>query len=153
MSCQDRIDVYFDSNVARENSWNESTPSWLVSSWSKILRAWPFSADVPDGAAVAGPEVAVDGIVAVDVVDVLDEVSAGGAVVSGAGGGGRPARVALVAPDVPGVAATPAVPCGRIGCSVRVPACASDCDPGICAHAAPAMPTTATATAVTSLLT
>src|SRR3989442_10726872 len=36
-------------NVARENSSNDNTPSWFVSSWSKMRRAWlSFGAsDVP----------------------------------------------------------------------------------------------------------
>jgi hypothetical protein len=150
-----RGEPYFDSKVARENSSNESEPSWFRSSWSKILRAWEPSALAPF-AVVCGPDVALDGIVEVEVgvvVDVSDDMPVDGVW----GDVATPARAALVLPGVPGVAATPAVPCGSTGCKVRVPAVACDADVSavasdVVAHAAPAMPKTEIATAATNCL-
>jgi hypothetical protein len=104
--------------------------------------------------AVSGPDVALGGIVEVDVVvDVSDDMPVEGF----CGDVATPARAALVLPGVPGVVATSAVVCGRIGCNVRVPAVACDDDVSasvsdVVAHAAPAMPNTEIATAVTNFV-
>jgi hypothetical protein len=137
-------DPHFDSNVARENSWYDSTPSWFRSSWSKILRAWVLGA----GAVVAS----------------LGEGALGASLRAGAVVGSL-CIGALVA--VPGVA-NPAVACGSSGCTVRVPAVAAgrvefgavsdaglaalDVVPEVVAHAVPATLMIAAATAVTRCL-
>jgi hypothetical protein len=151
---------HFDSNVARENSWYDSTPSWLRSSWSKILRAsvpcggWDIvSLDI--GAVVAEFGI-VDGLLGV----LLDSGVLGCGVAADA--------AAVVLPLVPGVAATPRVSCGSSGCTVRVPEVAAGRDEfdavsdagfaelavvsEVVAHAAPASAMTEAATAVTRCL-
>jgi hypothetical protein len=77
---------HFDSNVARENSWNDSMPSRFMSSWSKICLACAFSpaggvvAVAPAGAleagGVAGVEVVPDGVAGVGAAAVLSAACA-----------------------------------------------------------------------------
>ena len=51
---------HFARKVARENSSNDSVPSWFASSWSKILRAWLSSAPLAPLADCVVPRVSLD---------------------------------------------------------------------------------------------
>jgi hypothetical protein len=126
--------------VARENSSNDSMPSWLVSSWSKMRLAWLLAggvavvfADAPGAVAVADDEVdagvvALDGGVVAVGVDVLDE--------------GAAADGVAVAADVDGVVVSACASCmSRVDARIALSAVA---------QAVPATPMAAAATSVAS---
>jgi hypothetical protein len=154
------FEPHFDSNVARENSWYDSTPSWFRSSWSKILRAWVPSGGADIVSLDIGPVVAEFGVVDVPLDELLDSGVLGCAAAA--------VGAAVVLPVVPGVAATPRVSCGSNGCTVRVPEVAAGRDEfdavsdagfaelavmsDVVAHAAPAAVMIEAATAVTRCL-
>jgi hypothetical protein len=124
--------------VARENSSNDSDPSWLASSWSKIFRACvssavPAAAGAPVDVASFDAPLVGDGVVAVDAGGVVAVAGDMAFVVAGA------VVAAAIDDDVvlDGIARVSAVA-----------AVVSD----VVARAAPATPITDAASAITTVL-
>jgi hypothetical protein len=122
--------------VARENSSNDSDPSWLASSWSKIFRACvssavPAAAGAPVDVASFDAPLVGDGVVAVDAGGVVAVAGDMAFVVAGAV---LAADDDVVLDGIAGVSAVATV--------------VSD----VVAHAAPATPITDAASAITTVV-